>query len=76
MIFVPRVRLGRYEKGNVGITEPATDARNSAADETAITTDQLHETIMGVGNLTSNRKQQFTGVLMKYQENLTKKAGK
>lgn len=69
-------RLGRYEKGNVANTEPATDAHNSAADETAITTVQLHEMIMGVGNLTSNPKQEFTGVLMKYQENLTKKPGK
>jgi hypothetical protein len=75
-MFEPRTGLRRYEKGNVGKTEPATDAHNSAADETAITTVQLHEMIMGIVNLTFNQKQEFTGVLMKYQENLTKKPGK
>jgi hypothetical protein len=69
-------RLGRYEEVNVDDTEPATDARNSVADETAITTDQLHEMINDVENLASNQKQEFTGVLMKYQGNLTKKPAK
>jgi hypothetical protein len=48
----------------------------TVADETAITTDQRHEMIMNVENLTSNQTQEFTGVLMKYQGNLTKKPGK
>jgi hypothetical protein len=69
-------RLGCYEEGNVGKKEPVTDAHNSVADETAITTEQLHEMIMDVENSTSNQKQEFTGVLMKYQGNLRKKSGK
>lgn len=69
-------RLGLYEERNVGNTEPATAARNSVVDETAVTTDQLHEMTMDVENLTSNQKQEFTGVLMKYQGNLAKKPGK
>ena len=69
-------RLGRYEEGNVGNTEPATDAHTSVADETAIITDQLHEMIMDVENLKSNQKQEFTGGLMKYLGNLIQKPGK
>jgi hypothetical protein len=69
-------RLGRYEERNGGNTGPATDAHSSVADETAVTTDQLHEMIMDAEYLTSNQKQEFTGVLMKYQGNLTEKSGK
>jgi hypothetical protein len=59
--------LGRYEERNVGDKEPATDAHNSVADETAITTDQLREMTNELENLTPNRQQEFTGILMKYQ---------
>jgi len=45
-------------------------------DETTITTDQLHEMIMGLEILTTNHKQEFTGGLMKCQRNLAKKRGK
>jgi hypothetical protein len=43
--IVIKGKLGRYEEGNVGDTEPATDAHNSVADETEITADQLREMI-------------------------------
>jgi hypothetical protein len=69
-------RFGRCEEGNVGDAKPATDARNSITDETAVTTDQLREMINELENLTSNQKQKLTAVLMKYQGKLTKTSGK
>jgi hypothetical protein len=69
-------RLGRFEERNVGETEPATDTPNANTDDRAITTDQICELINELENLTSNQKQNLTAVLMKHQENFTKKPGK
>jgi hypothetical protein len=59
-------RLGRYKEGNSD-TELATGAHNSVADETEITTDQIREMINELEDVTHNQKQEFTGVLVKYQ---------
>jgi hypothetical protein len=68
--------LGRYEERKVGDTDPATHTHNDNTGDRAITTDQIRELINKLENLTSNRKQKLTAVLMKHQGNFTKKPGK
>lgn len=69
-------RLGGYEEGYVGDTEPSTDTHNGVTNDRVITTDQIREMINELESLTSNQKQKLTAVLMKHQRNLTKKPGK